>query len=45
LSILEGPIKRLSFLPEIEQQPGQGMIAKPGTATAPETSTSIMASR
>ncbi len=26
-------------------QPGQGMVAKPGTAKAPETSTSIMASR
>ncbi len=26
-------------LPQIEQRPGQGMVAKPGTATAPETST------
>ncbi len=37
--------KRLFFLPEIAQPPGQGMVAKPGTAKAPETSTSIMAGR
>jgi hypothetical protein len=42
---LWGLRKRLFFLPEIAQPPGQGMVAKPGTATAPETSTSIMASR